>query len=64
MAGLVGTPDEIVAAIEEFCGRAPYTEVISWATQLGAPVELAVESLELFATKVLPRVRLLDRAPL
>lgn len=62
VSGIVGTPDQIEAAVREFCSRAPYTEVISWASPLGAPREVAEESLRLFAETVLPRLRDLERA--
>lgn len=61
VSGIIGTPEQIEAAIREFCSRAPYTEVISWASPCGAPAELAEESLRLFAERVLPRLRDLAR---
>jgi alkanesulfonate monooxygenase SsuD/methylene tetrahydromethanopterin reductase-like flavin-dependent oxidoreductase (luciferase family) len=61
LGGVIGDPDEITSSILEFVQRAPYTEVISWASPLGLDSETAMQSLRLFARKVMPELRGLDR---
>jgi probable F420-dependent oxidoreductase len=50
----VGTPDDILAAIQESQQRLGYQELVFWARPPGLPVEQATASLELIAKHVLP----------
>ncbi len=50
----VGTPDDILAAIQQSQQRLGYQELVFWARPPGLPVEQATASLELIAKHVLP----------
>jgi probable F420-dependent oxidoreductase len=50
----VGTPDDILAAIEESQRRFGYEELVFWARPPGMPIERSTASLELIARHVLP----------
>lgn len=50
----VGTPDAIVAAIEESRKRLGYDCLIFWARPPGMPIEMSTRSLELISKHVLP----------
>lgn len=50
----IGTPDDILAAIEESQRRLGYEELIFWARPPGMPIEQSTASLELIARHVLP----------
>jgi alkanesulfonate monooxygenase SsuD/methylene tetrahydromethanopterin reductase-like flavin-dependent oxidoreductase (luciferase family) len=50
----IGTPDDILAAIERSQAKLGYEELVFWARPPGMPVELATASLELIARHVLP----------
>jgi probable F420-dependent oxidoreductase len=50
----VGTPDDILAAIQDSQQRLGYQELVFWARPPGLPVEQATASLELIAKHVLP----------
>jgi len=53
----VGTPDDILTAIQASRDRLGYEELIFWARPPGMPAGHAVESLELIAKHVLPALR-------
>ena len=53
----VGTPDDILAAIQASQERLGYEELIFWARPPGMPAEHATASLELIARHVLPALR-------
>jgi alkanesulfonate monooxygenase SsuD/methylene tetrahydromethanopterin reductase-like flavin-dependent oxidoreductase (luciferase family) len=50
----VGTPDDILAAIQDSQQRLGYEELVFWARPPGMPVEHSTASLELIAKHVLP----------
>jgi alkanesulfonate monooxygenase SsuD/methylene tetrahydromethanopterin reductase-like flavin-dependent oxidoreductase (luciferase family) len=50
----IGTPDDILSAIQESRQRLGYEELIFWARPPGMPIELSTASLELIARHVLP----------
>lgn len=50
----VGTPEDVIAAIEEIRSRTGCERLIFWARPPGLPIELSNQSLELFAAKVMP----------
>lgn len=50
----VGTPDDILAAIQASQQRLGYEELVFWARPPGMPIEHATASLELIAKHVLP----------
>lgn len=50
----VGTPDDILAAIQASQQRLGYQELVFWARPPGLPAEQATASLELIAKHVLP----------
>ena len=50
----VGTPDDILASIQESQQRLGYEELVFWARPPGMPIELSTASLELIARHVLP----------
>ncbi|MDA8033292.1 MAG: LLM class flavin-dependent oxidoreductase [Actinomycetota bacterium] len=50
----VGTPDDLIAAIERSRARYGYEELVFWARPPGMPLEVANRSLELIARHVLP----------
>ena len=54
---IAGTPDEVVAAIEQTLEWIPADHLITSAAPPGAPRALARESMQLFAQEVLPRFR-------
>ncbi len=53
----VGTPDDILAAIQASQERLGYQELIFWARPPGMPAEHSTASLELIAKHVLPALR-------
>jgi probable F420-dependent oxidoreductase len=53
----IGTPDDILAAIQDSQRRLGYEELVFWARPPGMPVEQATASLELIARHVLPALR-------
>ena len=53
----VGTPDDILAAIQASQQRLGYEELVFWARPPGMPVEQATASLELIAKHVLPALQ-------
>ena len=53
----VGTPDDIVAAIQASQQRLGYEELVFWARPPGLPVEQSSASLELIAKHVLPALK-------
>jgi probable F420-dependent oxidoreductase len=50
----VGTPDDILTAIQESTRQLGYEELVFWARPPGMPAEYATRSLELIANHVLP----------
>jgi probable F420-dependent oxidoreductase len=50
----VGTPDDILAAIQASQQRLGYQELVFWARPPGLPIEQSTASLELIAKHVLP----------
>jgi probable F420-dependent oxidoreductase len=54
---LVGTPDDILAAIQESQRRLRYEELVFWARPPGMPIEQSTASLELIAQHVLPALQ-------
>jgi len=58
-AGLVtiGTPEQVAAAIRTASQELPYDYLVSWATLPGQQPHEAMESLELFAKRVIPELR-------
>jgi probable F420-dependent oxidoreductase len=50
----VGTPDDIVAAIQQSRRRFGFEELVFWARPPGMPIEQSTASLELIARHVLP----------
>jgi probable F420-dependent oxidoreductase len=50
----VGTPDDILTAINESQKRSGYEDLIFWARPPGMPIEQSTASLELIARHVLP----------
>jgi len=50
----VGTPDDILAAIQESRQRLGYAELLFWARPPGMPADRSTASLELIARHVLP----------
>jgi probable F420-dependent oxidoreductase len=53
----VGTPDDILAAIQESRQRLGYEELVFWARPPGLPADRSTASLELIAKHVLPALR-------
>ena len=53
----VGTPDDILAAIQVSQHRLGYEELVFWARPPGLPVEQSTTSLELIAKHVLPALQ-------
>jgi probable F420-dependent oxidoreductase len=53
----VGTPDDILAAINESQQRFGYEELVFWARPPGMPIEHSTASLELIARHVLPALQ-------
>jgi alkanesulfonate monooxygenase SsuD/methylene tetrahydromethanopterin reductase-like flavin-dependent oxidoreductase (luciferase family) len=53
----VGTPDDILAAIEESRHRLGYQELVFWARPPGMSADRSTASLELIARHVLPALR-------
>jgi alkanesulfonate monooxygenase SsuD/methylene tetrahydromethanopterin reductase-like flavin-dependent oxidoreductase (luciferase family) len=53
----VGTPDDILAAIQASQQRLGYEDLVFWARPPGLPVEQSSASLELIAKHVLPALR-------
>ena len=54
---LVGTPDEVLEAIRNAQARFRFTDFSFWTLLPGMPANIALRSLELFADRVLPRLR-------
>jgi alkanesulfonate monooxygenase SsuD/methylene tetrahydromethanopterin reductase-like flavin-dependent oxidoreductase (luciferase family) len=57
----VGTPDDILAAIQASQQRLGYEELVFWARPPGMPVEQAAASLNLIARHVLPALQEVSR---
>jgi alkanesulfonate monooxygenase SsuD/methylene tetrahydromethanopterin reductase-like flavin-dependent oxidoreductase (luciferase family) len=53
---IVGTPDDVAAAIRAIGERTGCDQLFFWARPPGLDIELANRSLELFAKEVIPRV--------
>lgn len=53
----VGTPDDILAKIQESQHRLAYEELIFWARPPGMPIDQSTASLELIAQHVLPALK-------
>jgi alkanesulfonate monooxygenase SsuD/methylene tetrahydromethanopterin reductase-like flavin-dependent oxidoreductase (luciferase family) len=53
---LVGTPDDVVAAIQALRAQVPFDRLFFWARPPGLSLEESYRSLELFARDVMPRL--------
>ena len=53
---LIGTPEQVIAGIEELRVRRPFDRLFFWARLPGLALEQSARSLELFAEHVLPHV--------
>jgi probable F420-dependent oxidoreductase len=51
---IVGTPDDVIAAIERLHARHRFDRLFFWARPPGLPLEASTRSLELFAERVMP----------
>jgi alkanesulfonate monooxygenase SsuD/methylene tetrahydromethanopterin reductase-like flavin-dependent oxidoreductase (luciferase family) len=58
---LAGTPDEVLEGITAVYERVPFTHFSFWTLLPGMDAALARRSLELFAERVVPRLKALDR---
>lgn len=56
-AASIVTPDEAVAMMKEYLARVPLERYFNWTIPPGYPVRKMNEHLELFARKVIPRLR-------
>lgn len=56
-AVLLGTPGQVADALSAAAKELPYTYVISWANPPGLDPDVAMESIELFARRVMPPLR-------
>lgn len=54
---VVGTPDQVIAAIEQMQERFAFDRLIFWARPPGLPIEASSRSLELIAKHVIPHFR-------
>ncbi len=54
---VVGTPDEVSAAIDELFERTGFEHLYFWARPPGLSIEESTASIERFATEVMPRFR-------
>lgn len=54
---VVGDPEEVTIALQQFITEHSITDLTGWGLPPGVPPELAASSIELFASRVAPRLR-------